>query len=346
MNLFQYAKKYGSYSFSEVPFNEVDNIVFTQIPYLPLNEIVGGFGEEPFTIELLVIRMSSFYFRKGLKGTFYKSVFILMKQFATSKRYQSLLVYNYVKEVDHNKQFGAITIKLPDNSIYVSYEGTDTAISGWKEDACMTYQFPIPAQELALRYLKRTISIHDKSIMLGGHSKGGNLAVYAAMESPSYLQRKIKVVYNNDGPGFLKEIVESKKYQKIKSKIYKIVPHESVVGMLLYYDGYMKSIKSKRKSLLQHDPFHWQISETSFTEDNLSNYSIRVHEKVKGWVEDLRVHERERCVEDLFDTLAFSDVLETYDFFSIGKSISTIREIRHLEESSKKNLWDAVKIIV
>jgi len=109
--------------------------------------------------------------------------------------------------------------------------------------------------------------------MLGGHSKGGNLAVYAAMESPSYLQRKIKVVYNNDGPGFLKEIVESKKYQKIKSKIYKIVPHESVVGMLLYYDGYMKSIKSKRKSLLQHDPFHWQVEGTSFVVDSLSEYS-------------------------------------------------------------------------
>lgn len=346
MNLFQYVKRYGNCSFSDVSFNEVDNIILSTIPYLPLEKVVGGFDKPAITLEEATNKMISIDFKKELKGIFYKNIYKLMKVLATTKRYQNLLLYNYVKEVDHVKQFGAITVKFPDNRIYVSYEGTDAAIIGWKEDACMTYQFPVPAQELALAYLKKTVKRKDKKVMIGGHSKGGNLAVYAAMEAPIIIQNKITTVYNNDGPGFLKEIVESKRYKRISKKIYKMVPEESVVGMLLYYEGFMKVIKSKRKSLLQHDPFHWQIEDTAFQETTLSNYSMRVSKRSKVWVECLHIHERERCVEDLFDTLSFSNVIVTYDFFSIGKSISAIREIKHLNEESKKNLIEAVKIIV
>lgn len=346
MNLFHYVKQYGKYSFKEEPFNEIDNIILSQIPYLPLDGVVYGFEHSGFLLKEVVSRMISQNTKKEIKGRFCHKVYKLLVQMQNTKRYKNILCYHYKKIIDRNSQFGAITLRLPDNSIFVSYEGTDSAISGWKEDACMTFQFPVPAQTLALDYLKRTVTIRDTKIRIGGHSKGGNLAVYAAMEAPIRVQRKIIKIYDNDGPGFFKELVESDKYKRIVKKIYRIVPRESVVGMLLYHGGDMLVVKSKSKLFLQHDPFHWQLENNAFIIDTLSEYSKRVAEKSKDWIEKLRAQEKERCVEDLFDTLAFSDVVETYDFFSIGKSISAIKEIKHLDENSKKNLIDAVRIIV
>lgn len=346
MNLFHYVKKYGEFTFQEEPFNEIDNLVLSQMPYLPFENIVYGFSEPKITLLQAAEKMIIENRKKTIKGIFCNRIYKLLLLMQHSKRYKDILCYHYEKIIDKDKQFGAITLQLPDDSVFVAYEGTNAAISGWKEDAYMTYRFPVPAQVLARDYLKKTIERKDSKIRIGGHSKGGNLAVYAAMEAPLSIQRRIIKVYNNDGPGFLKEIVESKKYQKIAKKIYRIVPCQSVVGMLLYHSGDMLVVKSRSKSVLQHDPFHWQIDGTSFTIGVLSDYSRKVSEKTKKWVENIRIQEKERCVEDLFDTLAFSDVVETYDFFSIGKSISTIREILHLDDTSKKNLIEAIKIIV
>lgn len=346
MNLFHYVKQYGSYSFEEEPFNEVDNIILSQIPYLPLDNIVYGFNIKAISLSEVVKKMVEHNSKKKVKGIFCNRVYKLILKMQYTKRYKDILCYHYKKEIDRDSQFGAITLRLPDGSIFISYEGTNSSISGWKEDACMTYRFPVPAQVLALNYLKKTVSMHDSKIRIGGHSKGGNLAIYAAMEAPHRIQKKIIKVYDNDGPGFFKELVESDKYQRIVKKIYRIVPRESVVGMLLYHSADTLVVKSKSKSVLQHDPFHWQVEGTSFVVDSLSEYSKRVSEKTKCWIENLRIQERKRCVEDLFDTLAFSDVVDTYDFFSIGKSIATLREIKHLEDSSKKSLIEAVKIIV
>lgn len=346
MNLFHYVKKYGELSFQEEPFNEIDNLVLSQMPYLPFEGIIPGFSKSKITLLQAAEKMIAENRKKRIKGIFGKRVYKLLLLMQYSKRYKDILCYHYEKTIDREKQFGAVTMQLPDDSIFVAYEGTNSAISGWKEDAYMTYRFPVPAQVLASNYLKKTVGRKNSKIRVGGHSKGGNLAVYAAMEASLSIQRRIIRVYNNDGPGFFKEVVESKKYQKIAEKIYRIVPCQSVVGMLLYHSGDMLVVKSKSKSVLQHDPFNWQIEGTSFTFGVLSNYSRKVAEKTKKWVENLRIQDKERCVEDLFDTLAFSDIVETYDFFSIGKSITTIREILHLEDSSKKNLIEAIKIIV
>lgn len=346
MNLFHYVKNYGKYSFEEEPFNEIDNIILSIIPYLPLENIVPGFSKSRISLSQVVTKMQVEDRKKDIKGIFCNKVYKLLLHMKSTKRYKDILCYHYQKEIDKDKQFGAITLKLQDGSIFVAYEGTNAAISGWKEDAYMTYCFPVPAQVEALDYLKRTVGRKDTEIRIGGHSKGGNLAIYAAMEAPLGIQKKIIKIYDNDGPGFFKEVVESKKYQKIANYIYRIVPRESVVGMLLYHSNDALVVKSKSKSVLQHDPFHWQVEGNCFVIDSLSDYSKRVSERTKTWIEHLRVQERQRCVEDLFDTLAFSDVVETYDFFSIGKSISTLREIKHLDATSKKNLIEAVKIIV
>ena len=206
MNLFEYVKKYGNATFEEEAFNEVDNVILSQIPYLPLTDVVSGFGHRPISLEK-VAKLFDKKIKKRqtfLPVRFLKKVYKLLLIMSTMPRYKNILLYNYIKVVNHECQFGAITLRLPDKSVYIAYEGTDSSISGWHEDACMTYAFPIPAQELAANYLTRTLRILDNNVMVGGHSKGGNLAVYAALEAPFYLKNKIIKVYNNDGPGFFK----------------------------------------------------------------------------------------------------------------------------------------------
>lgn len=348
MNMFDYVKKYGNYSFEDKPFNEVDNVIFSQIPYLPLKGVVSGFGHRPVTLSKAARMLEREVKKKRsiLPARFYKKVYRLFFLMKDTPRYKDLLLYNYIRIVDYDRQFGAITIKLPDDTVYVSYEGTDCAISGWYEDARMTYSFPVPAQELAANYLSRTIRFLDKKIIIGGHSKGGNLAVYAALEAPFYMKNKIVKIYNNDGPGFFKEHFNSKKYQKLLPKIVKIVPRETVIGMFLYQSEDIEIVKSKSKRILQHDPFNWQISNDRFERDNLSDFSRNVSIKTNTWLAKLSSSEKERCLKDLFKAFDSSDIVETNQLYSLNKTKNFVKHLYHIDSESKENLIDVFKEMI
>lgn len=348
MNLFDYVKKYGNYPFEIEPFNEVDNVIFSQISYLPLTGIVSGFGCSPITLERTARMLDKKIKTKQqtLNARLYKKIYKLLLIMKEMPRYRDILLYNYVQIIDHQRQFGAITLRLPDKSIYISYEGTDGSISGWYEDACMAYTYPVPAQELAVDYLKKTINIFDKNIRVGGHSKGGNLAVAAALEAPFYIKNKIIKVYNNDGPGFFKELFDTRKYQKLLPKIQKIVPRESVVGMCLYQEEELSIVKSKSKRILQHDPFNWVIDENKLLRDTLSDFSKNVSTKTNSWITKLDKNERQQCIEDLFDAFDSSDINETYHLYSVTKTKKFLKNLYYINDSSKKNLIDVFKEII
>ena len=348
MNMFEYVKKYGSYTFEAEPFNEVDNVIFSQIPYLPLTGIVSGFGHRAITLEKAAKLLDKKLKKKQkvLTARLYKKIHKLLLLMATMPRYKDILLYNYIQVIEHDRQFGAITLKLSDNSIYVSYEGTDSSISGWYEDACMTYTFPVHAQELAVNYLRRTIRLLDNKVRIGGHSKGGNLAVYAALEAPFYIKNKIVKVYNNDGPGFFKELFDTKKYQKLLPRIQKIVPRESVVGMCLYNSENITVIKSKSKRILQHDPFNWLVDETTFLNDTLSDFSKNVSFKTNSWLAKLNKEERQQCIEDLFDAFHSSEIDATYHLYSIFKTKNFLKNLYHINDSSKEKLIDVFKEMI
>ena len=348
MNMFEYVKKYGKYSFNAEPFNEVDNVIFSQIAYLPLEGIVSGFGHRPVTLERVarVLEKKLKKKQKVIVVRFCKKTYKLLIEMSQTPRYRDILLYNYIKMVDHDKQFGAVTFKLPDNTIYVAYEGTDSSISGWYEDARMTYTYPIPAQELAANYLRRTVKLLDKKVIVGGHSKGGNLAVYAVLESPFYLKNKIEKVYNNDGPGFFKEYFSTKKYQKLLPRITKIVPNESVVGMFLYQSEDIKIIKSRRKRILQHDSFNWVIDETKFEVGTLSDFSRNVSEKTNQWLSKLEKAKRQSCLDDLFNAFNSSNIEETYQLYSFSKTKKFVKHLYHIDAESKENLIDVFKEMI
>lgn len=348
MNMFEYVKKYGEYTFEEKKFNEVDNVILSQISYLTLDGIVFGFGHRPVSLSKTARLLEKQVNKKKTKivAHFCKKIYKLLLEMKDTPRYRDVMLYNYIKVVDSYKQFGAVTLKLPDKSIYVSFEGTNSAISGWYEDARMTYSYPVPAQELAANYLRRTVRFIDRKVMVGGHSKGGNLAVYAALEAPLYLRKKIVKVFNNDGPGVPIHIFNTKRHRDLLPKIQKIVPNESVVGMFLYHSEDLTIIKSKRKRVLQHDSFNWMIDEVSFTRGDLSTFSKSVSFKTNEWLNRLSKEKRKQCVVEFFNAFDSSNIVETNQLLSISKSKEFVKNLYHINEESKENLIDVFKKII
>ncbi len=345
-NIFNYLKRNGNYDFNEKPFNEIDNLILAELVYLPLKNIVPSFNEGYITIKEADILLRKKYTIKDLKKISFllrESAFLL-RRLATCKRFQDALLYNYVKLVDDDKQFGAVTIELNDKSIYVSYEGTDTSIVGWEEDLKMSYKFPVSSQKLASMYLNSTIHFFDRNIRVGGHSKGGNLAMAASMNCNFFIRKRIINIYNNDGPGFLKKEIESRRYQKIASKITTIVPGRSIIGMFLFNVSDCKVVKSTNKGILQHDAFNWICDDNAFITTNLSKNSILTKEKLSKWLDNVLPEEREACVSELFKIFKDNNIKDTTEI-NLGGLFRVIRGFRNISSKEKEHLVEAFKII-
>ncbi len=163
-------------------------------------------------------------------------------------------------------QFSAVTVELDDETVYIAYRGTDDTLVGWKEDLNMSFMDVVPAQAEALAYLEQVLHKHDyRKVYIGGHSKGGNLAVYAAVHVEDILQSSIVEVFNNDGPGFKDNILSKQQYMNISDRITTLVPQNSVVGLLLEHDETYQVVKSSQSSgIMQHDGFSWEVLGNDF----------------------------------------------------------------------------------
>ena len=345
-NIYNYLRRNGQYSFKEKPFNEIDNLILSELSYLPFNGIVPSFNKGYITLKEAQNLFFDKYKVKDLKkiSNLLKENMFLLKKMAESKRYCDALLYNYVKIVDYDRQFGALTIELSDKSIFVSFEGTDTSISGWQEDFELSYKFPVSAQKLAGIYLNNTIRFFDRRVRIGGHSKGGNLAIAASMNSNYLVRRKIINIYNNDGPGFLKKEIESRRYQNIKDRIIMIVPSQSVVGMMLYHSNNYKVVKSTSRGLFQHDGFSWCCDDEGFIEANLSKSSKATEKYLIDWVDTILPDEKEACVTELFKLFKDNNISDTSEIGFVN-SLKLINGFRKMSKRERKNLIDVVKII-
>ena len=213
-NLIKYVKNNANKDFSEVKFNEVDAAIYTILPYLDLMGLINT----PITIKELYDKFSKRFILKD-KNKFMEENKKLFREMALSKRYQNNIIVSYKKIVNHETQFGAITVKVPKHFKFIAFEGTDDELVGWEENFKMGYMYPIPAQEEAINYLKENIKINDIVVYVGGHSKGGNLALVSSMYCKNRINKKIKQIYSNDGPGLKKEQIESENYSKIRDRL-------------------------------------------------------------------------------------------------------------------------------
>ena len=217
------------------------------------------------------------------------------------------MIRNYVNEIvtEAEQQFSAVEIVLDDGTSYISFRGTDDTIIGWKEDFNLSTGV-VPAQERAVEYMQR---ISDKAygmLRAGGHSKGGNLAIYGSVMCKS-AHDKILEIYSNDGPGFSKEFQESPETAEMMPKIIRIIPEYSIIGTLLEHEKQPIIVASTSRGLLQHDGFSWEVQGPGLVRrDSLNKTALRFIEILHKWIDGMDTEQKRLLIEDLFATLQAS----------------------------------------
>lgn len=341
-----YIEHYKDISFEEIPFNEVDNLILAQLSYFEFTGIVpNDKGMIPFeqALEEYYIRYPYKPTRKHLIGI--DATIYIYHDLYHGKRYKDLQLSNYVNEIDEQQQFSALLIHFPNRMVYVSYSGTDDSIIGWEEDFNMAYLFPVPSQKRAITYINSAINWRDRKIYIGGHSKGGNLAMVAAMYAKASIRSRIHTVFNNEGPGFSKEIVESKAYQLMSKKMKMYVPSDSVIGMLFYHPENYIVVSSNAKGILQHDGNTWECFGGHFIRAKRTRESIQNEMKIKRWINYYDFKEREKIVVNFFQVLKKSGIEKKsqLDNLTIRKVITMVNQFRIVPPEEKEILVDAFR---
>ena len=277
-NMLYYLKKYGNTSFQEMPFNEVDSLILSQIGYLNLDIYISHPHDEVFLKDVMT--------KKNAKDLAYASMTRkdnekLCAAFEKTSRYDLVYYKHLVSEINYVKceQFFAVTFFLNDFN-YISYRGTDLTLAGWQEDVNMSYLETVPAQKSALDYVRKVYSLYKKPLILGGHSKGGNLALYAAMNCEKEIQDTIIDIYDFDGPGFSnKEIFKQEGYLNIKDKLHVVSSTMSVVALLLFNADKIEFLKTSGFTVLQHNPFNWHVKGNSLIRVKRNSITSRYLER-------------------------------------------------------------------
>ena len=295
MNVLDYLKWRGDIPFSVSPFNYIDNIILTEFPYL---NWAGIITDRPITLEEAVAKYEPATFDSTLKTRRQETVIRACK----CERFKHVKAFRYVKDfsAEQEKQFCAMSFKLPDRTYYISYCGTDSTITGWKENFNMTYMMPVPAQEEAASYLKKIVSRKLGMFRVGGHSKGGNFAIYAASFISSEVQDRILTVFSNDGPGFRKEVIEMPGYLRILPKVVRIIPDTSMIGMLLSNKAEYKVIRSNASGILQHDVMSWSTERARFEPAELSDLGKLLNTVLDSWIDDMNDELRNSGTDTIF----------------------------------------------
>lgn len=267
--IYDYLDYYKNCSFEEVGFNQMDAMLFACLVYLPIKSFSENKSYKDF------VSYAYTFYKDDYSGVMKPSSFALLNKIKTSKRYENIIISNFKNVRNNDTQFGAMSVRFNDN-LLIAFKGSDSSLISWIENLRLNYQYPTYTQSKGIKYAKDNILDSDKNVYLVGHSKGGNLAMCAGMEIPSGLRDKVKVIYNFDGPGFLKKEYE-KKFNLIKEKVVNIVPTGSVVGMCLYNDNF-KSVKSKDLAFCEHYPVGWGVFGEFFVKTSLSRVSKQIHE--------------------------------------------------------------------
>jgi hypothetical protein len=314
-NIYDYFNRRGDVPFCADPFNEVDNLILSQLAYTDF-DCIDGLGEN--MLDIGKVRSSYFSFHKREetlnKNNLIAQAPILLDYLADSERFGGLRMGFYENIVDYENasQFAALIYEL-DHMYYIAFRGTDDSIVGRKENFYLSFQENTRSQLLAKDYLNKYLKILDKEVHVGGHSKGGNLAIFAAAFCDEDLKGKIKTVRANDSPGFCEEVIDDPKYIEVIKKVKSFVPKSSVVGRLMEGKDKQVIIKSDAKLILQHQAENRQLKRNRFErEDSLSKESIFIEESIKSRLTDIPKNQRKRVIDSVFACV----VMAGYDNFT------------------------------
>ena len=348
VGIFDYLIWRGDVPIEQAPFNEVDGAILARLSYLPFEHIVSGRSTEP--VRLAYAAEELITLPEFEKRVLQKEDAELVRRLSESARFREMQIIDFAAKTDAETQtqFFAASVRINDGCVCVCFRGTDNTLIGWREDFNMGYLSETPGQLKAAAYVEQMLADGSCPVRIGGHSKGGNLAVYAAVHCSSGLQDRILAVYSNDGPGFRRDIVESAAYQRVLPKIHTILPESSIVGMLLEHQEAYEVVRSSNSGIQQHDAMSWEVLGTSFVYvREVAAQSLMLDETMKAWIYQLNGEEREQIVDTVFGMLEAADIKTVDDFYhSKWKAVQELMKAKsRLPEKSQKVFAKALKLL-
>lgn len=354
-NLIDYVRWRGDLSFSADGFNDIDALILCQISYLNFDGLISPEIKKTVSLSDLWKSFkadSDFERRSDVGMLINQDTAKLFEHAALSKRFSSVRVAGYINKIDVNadEQFSACTYFLDraDKNPFAVFRGTDDTIVGWKEDFNMSLAERIPAQLDAVRYLESVLKSVPGTVRAAGHSKGGNLAVYASCFVHPRLKKRISRVYNFDGPGFSRKILDTGEYRSVLPNVHSWFPENSIVGMLFEYDGEYTVVKSVKSGVWQHDPLSWNLEGARFvTAPELSSNSVYFKKTFNTWISSLSPEKLKLVIEALFSMIEATGAttnseLEA-DFFGNSKII--LKLLLTVDKSVRAEVVEMVKLL-
>lgn len=349
-NVFDYLKWRGDLTFAQDPPNAVDALIFSGLSYVRYG---GQVEADPGRPVPLTDAAETFFALEDCESRVrVKNDMELLRAAAETVRFGQTRIVMYRDSLipEQETQFAAMTFLLDDGTAFLAFRGTDHTLVGWKEDFNMTFQQTIPAQRLALQYTRDVALERSEPLRLGGHSKGGNLAVFAAARSSPMIQQRIVEVYNNDGPGFTKYLMGDPGYLAMVPRIKTYIPQSSVIGMLLEHEEPYTVIHSKSVGLLQHDLYSWEVLGRAFLPvQEVTESSLFLDSTIKTWFAEMTNQERNQLVDVMFTLLGTGGVESAIDIFhprnikTYVKTLSSDENMRRVLSTEFQSLLEAAK---
>ena len=349
-DLFDYLHWRGDLAFSQSPVNAVDALIFSALSYISFGGSVEAMPEVPISLS----DAADEFFKlpdQGIRCRAKNDLSLLMAA-AETRRFGGCLLAQYRGHLipEEETQFAAVTFLLDDNTGFLAFRGTDYSLVGWKEDFNMSFRDTIPSQHLALEYTRQIAQKYIMPLRLGGHSKGGNLAVFAAVKADPCIRQRILEVYSMDGPGFTEYLLCDPAYKDMIPRIRTIVPQSSVIGMLLEHEEPYTIIKSKQLGLLQHELYSWEVSGPQFVPmEEITANSRFLDQTIKTWFSGMTNEERNEIVDAIFELLSMGnvdnvlDIIQPKNLKNYLRTLATNGKVRRMLSDELLSLMEAAK---
>lgn len=336
----------GDILFSQVGVNDVDALIFSALSYIRYDGLVSE--DLQVSASLRTVVRTILALPEPMSRCRVEKDLALLQAVADSDRFGRINVtfYRSVFVPEEETQFAAVTFLLEDGSAFLAFRGTDSTLAGWKEDFNMSFQRSVPAQRLAQEYVQRFTAFNPRPMRLGGHSKGGNLAVYAGAKCGELVQERVLEVFNFDGPGFAQEMMTEPGYQRIVSKVKTLVPQFSVFGMLLEREENHRVVLSNASGLLQHELYSWQVNGKDFVSgQELTEGSRFLDRTFTTWLAGLTNAERGEFFDGVFGLLMQENANYAKDVLRPQNILAALRSIR-LEEGKRRMIGTVLQELV
>jgi len=348
-DIYDYMRWRGDLGIQQDGFNEVDNLILSVFSYVPLEEIVPDAYGSGITIGDAAREFAEN--KKLWKRLRVQEDKRLFAEIGQCPRFAGLLLHCHasILSAHEEKQFSAVSIGVGDGSLFVSYRGTDTTLVGWKEDFNMSFLRQVPAQADAVAYLENIAAKFDGPLRVGGHSKGGNLAVYASAFCARSVQDRVVAVYNNDGPWLHADMVKKPGYAAIRERIHAFIPQTSIIGMLFENEEQYTVVRSNQTGIFQHDFYSWEVLGTRFVSlAAITNSSMFVDHTITSWLSEWDEEQRALFVDTLF-TIVSATGAQTFQELG-GKwrssTLAMLKSIVALDKDMRAALARTLKLLV